>query len=223
MMTLALRDFDAESALASDASNTPDAAPEVPVFTFTEEELGKMLAEARAQGAEQGHADGLAQGKREAGEDHQVQATAALNDMREQLSVFIAQDAQRRTELEGDLVDMVLDICERIMPDFLAAYSIDQVQARLRDTLHIGAGQSTLNLLLSPKTEAALNSDITALAAAESSTTLTLTADATLKDGEARMTWENGFMQYSLDRICDEILTALRDTSEQLKHHRQKV
>ncbi len=223
MIALALRDFDAENALKAGQTDEAEAAPDVPVFTFTEEELGKMLAEARAQGVEQGHADGLAQGLRDAQADHQVQATAALNTMREQLSIFVAQDAQRRAELESDLVDMVLDICERIMPEFLAAYSIDQVQARLRETLHIGAGQSTLNLQLSPKTEEALRAEITAQAEAEGNTDLHLTSDPALKDGEARMTWDNGFMNYSLDRVCEEILTTLRTASEQLKHHTQKV
>lgn len=222
MMALTLRDFDAESERVT-AINGEEAAAEMPVYSFTEEELGKLLADARAQGTEQGLADGIIQGRRETQAEHQVQATTAMQNVQDQLAVFVTQDRQRRTELERDLVDMVLDICERVVPDLLRAFSVDQVQARLQDALHIGSGYSTLTLLLSEKTEAALGAELTAIAAANGPTKLTITADPNLKDSEARMAWENGFMNYSLDRVCTEIMDALRHASEQMKHQTQKV
>lgn len=225
MMALNLRDFDAECDRFGDinSSNSQSAPQDVPVFSFTEEELGKLLADARAQGAEQGHAAGLTAGRLEAQGEHQVLATAALNDLRDQMSVFITQDAQRRLELESDLVDMVLDICERVVPDLLKSFSTEQVQARLKDAMHIGKGQTTLSMRLSPATEAALSSDLIALANEDSTTNLNIAADPDLKDGEARMSWDNGFMKYSLNNVCSEVLDALRHASEELNQHSQKV
>ncbi|MDO6727888.1 FliH/SctL family protein [Cognatishimia sp. 1_MG-2023] len=225
MMALNLRDFDAECDRFGDvhSSNSQSAPQDVPVFSFTEEELGKLLADARAQGAEQGHAAGLTAGRLEAQGEHQVLATAALNDLRDQMSVFITQDAQRRLELESDLVDMVLDICERVVPDLLKSFSTEQVQARLKDAIHIGKGQTTLCMRLSPATEAALSSDLIALANEDSTTNLNIAADPDLKDGEARMSWDNGFMKYSLNNVCSEVLDALRHASEELNQHSQKV
>lgn len=225
MMALNLRDFDAECDRfgTADANSTKASPQDVPVFSFTEEELGKLLADARAQGAEQGHAEGLTAGRLEAQGEHQVLATAALNDLRDQMSVFIAQDAQRRFELESDLVDMVLDICERVVPDLLKQFSTDQVQARLKDAMHIGSGQTELSMRLSPQTEAALSSDLMALAKEDSTTNLKISADPELRDGEARMSWDNGFMKYSLNNVCSEVLDALRSASEELKQHSQKV
>ena len=37
-----------------------------------------------------------------------------------------------------------------------------------------------------------------------------LQGDAALKDGDARVEWHNGFMEYSFGAVCDRILDALR-------------
>lgn len=223
MMALTLRDFDAENDLASAGGEAPLQEPETPVYTFTEEELGKILAEARQQGFEQGQEDGLNTGRREAQADLQAQATAATQELRDQLAVFVSQDAERRAELERDLTDMVLEIAERAVPDMLKAYSTEQVQARLADAIGKGARQAELDIRVSPETEAILAEMITQITPPDRVMPPKVAADPNLKNGEARMTWENGFMQYSLDRVCEEILLALRHASEQMKLQIQKV
>ncbi|MEE2945441.1 MAG: FliH/SctL family protein [Pseudomonadota bacterium] len=223
MMALSLRDFDAEHERFGDGATDPATQePEVPVYSFTEDELNKMLADARQQGFEQGHSDGLNEGRREAQADLQAQANAAINELRDQLAVFVSQDTQRRAELERDLIDMVLEICERTVPDLLKAHSVDQVQARLADAIGKGARRAELDIRISPETETIL-AEVIAQITPPDQTAPKVTADPSLKNGEARMAWENGFMQYSLDRVCDEILLALRHASEQMKLQTQKV
>lgn len=224
MMALTLRDFDAESERFAEANSSQAAPePETPVYSFTEEELGKLLGDARQQGFDQGHEEGLQNGRREAQTDLQAQATAAMQELRDQLAVFIAQDRDRRAELERDLIDMVLDIAERTVPDLLAAFSTDQVQARLAHAILKGARRAELEIFISPETETHLADVIPQITPPDQAIPPKVTADPSLKNGEARMTWENGFMQYSLDRVCDEILQALRHASEQMKLQTQKV
>lgn len=225
MMALTLRDFDAESdRFGEDQSvSTAVSEPEVPLYTFTEEELGKMLADTRQQGFDQGHEEGLAEGRREAQADLQAQATAATQELRDQLAVFVSQDADRRAELERDLIDMVLEICERTIPDLLKSYSTEQVQARLADAIGKGARQAELDIRISPETETVLAEIITQITPPDRKSSPKITADPSLKNGEAQMSWDNGFMTYSLDRVCEEILLSLRHASEQMKLQLQKV
>lgn len=222
MMALTLRDFDAENDLAT-AGGERAKEPETPVYTFTEDELGKILGDARQQGFEQGHTDGLAEGRRQAQADLQAQATTAMQELRDQLAVFVSQDAERRAELERDLIDMVLEIAERAIPDLLKSYSAEQVQARLADAIGKGARRAELEIQVSPETETILAEIIPQITPPDRPTAPKVTSDPNLRNGEARMTWENGFMQYSLDRVCEEILLALHQASEQMKLQLQKV
>lgn len=225
MMALTLRDFDAENERYSGDHAAPESLsdPETPLYSFTEEELGKLLADARQQGFDQGREEGLTEGRREAHADLQSQALAATQELRDQLAVFVSQDAERRAELERDLIDMVLEICERAIPDLLKAYSTEQVQARLTDAIGKGARQAELDIRISPETETILADVITQITPPDRKSLPKITADPSLKNGEAQMSWENGFMTYSLDRVCEEILLALRHASEQMKLQSQKV
>ncbi|GAA6209882.1 hypothetical protein NBRC116601_31750 [Cognatishimia sp. WU-CL00825] len=217
MMALILRDFDAETDQINGHGAAQGEAPAAPVYTFTEDELTGLLAEARAQGMEMGETEGRQAGRREILEAQEVKSATALEDIRQQLTEFLAQDAARRTELERDLVDMVLEISERIAPDLIKTMSADLVQARLKDAMRLGARQSKLSLRLSPDTEAAIAADLRNAFVAEQVTNADIIADPSLTNGEAKMSWENGFMNYSLDRICAELLDALRQASAQLK------
>ncbi|SHH79702.1 FliH/SctL family protein [Cognatishimia maritima] len=220
MMALTLRDFDAENDRhAKGAANASDA----PLYSFTEEELGKLMSEARQQGEAQGHAEGLAEGRREAQAEIQAQAVAATQALRDQLAVFVSQDTERRAELERDLIDMVLEIAERVVPDFIKLHSAEQVQTRLAEAISKGARHAELEIRVSPETEALLAQNIAQITPPDQPVAPKLMADTTLRNGEAKMTWENGLMTYSLDRVCDEILKALRHASEQMKHQTQKV
>lgn len=225
MMALTLRDFDAETDRYGDVSETTGvpAETEAPLYSFTEEELGKLLGDARQQGFDQGREEGLTEGRREAQAELQAQATAATQELRDQLAVFVSQDAERRAELERDLIDMVLEICERTVPDLLKAYSTDQVQARLAEAIGKGAREADLDIRISPETETVLAEIMTQITPPDRKSSPKITADPSLKNGEAQMSWDNGFMKYSLDRVCEEILLALRHASEQMKLQLQKV
>lgn len=222
MNMLFLRDFDAEQeSLASSVTEETEAEPSEPLFTFTESEIGKMLAEARAEGHQQGFQEGEASGQSAERASIEAQCNAALQNLQDQLADFAAQDDRRRGELQQDVVDMFLDIAERLAPEFLRSYSADLVQAKLTEALHLGVGTSALTIKLSPETEAQLSNAITSLAGPDAN--LTISTEPSFKNGEAQVTWENGFMKYNLDRVCAELLDGLRSASENFKQQPQKV
>ena len=118
----------------------------------------------------------------------------------------------------GDLV--------KVKPGYGRNYLIPHGKAALatpENIKAIEARRAELEIFISPETETHLADIIPQITPPDQAIPPKVTADPSLKNGEARMTWENGFMQYSLDRVCDEILQALRHASEQMKLQTQKV
>lgn len=56
--------------------------------------------------------------------------------------------------------------------------------------------------------------DITAWTA--SGQKLEIIADPELADGDSRLEWENGYSEYSLDKICDEILEVVKKVTPEI-------
>lgn len=223
MNALFLRDFDAEQASAAQVDAPEDAAeePSEPLFSFTEAELGRMLADARAEGHLQGLNEGEEAGRQSERQNIEAEALAALQELQNRVADFATEDARRRADMQQDIIDLFLDVAERIAPDFLKAYSAELVQARITEAAHLGVGQSTLQIQLSPETEAALAEPLKVID--PTGEMLSVTADADFKNGEARVTWENGFLKYNLDRVVSELLDGLRDASSKMNPQPQKV
>lgn len=223
MNALLLRDFDAEQSLNVPAQDPVEAQeqPQEPLFTFTEAELGKMLADARAEGHAQGVTEGDITGRRAERETIEAEALSALEALQNQIADFATQDAQRRLEMQQDIVDLFLEVAERVAPDFLKSYSTELVQARLTEALHLGVGTSKLMVTLSPATREALAAPLKALD--PNNELLDVSADDAFTNGEARVTWENGFLKYNLDRVCSELLDGLREAAGKMKPEPQKV
>ncbi|MCH2251017.1 MAG: hypothetical protein MK042_14615 [Cognatishimia sp.] len=223
MNALFLRDFDAEQATASQVTDADEAAAETaePLFTFTEAELGKMLADARAEGHLQGLNEGEAAGRQSERQTIEAEALEALQELQNRIADFATEDARRRADMQQDIIDLFLDVAERIAPDFLKAYSADLVQARITEAAHLGVGQSKLQIQLAPETQAALTEPLKVID--PTGELLEVSADPDFKNGEARVTWENGFLKYNLDRVVSELLDGLRDASSKMNPQPQKV
>ena len=44
-----------------------------------------------------------------------------------------------------------------------------------------------------------------------------------MSDGAARLNWKHGYLEYNLDHVCEEFLTALRSASDQMTAQAKKV
>ena len=221
MNALLLRDFDAEQSAITPADDAQDAdAPSEPLFTFTEAEISKMLADARAEGHLQGLTEGETAGRTSERQSIEAEALAALQELQNRIADFAMEDAHRRSDMQQDIIDLFLDVAERVAPDFLKAYSADLVQARITEAAHLGVGQSTLAISLSPETLAALTEPLKVID--PTGELLTVSEDSDFKNGEARVTWENGFLKYNLDRVVQELLDGLRDASSKMNPQPQK-
>ena len=223
MNALFLRDFDAEQASVAQVDGADEVTEEAaePLFTFTEAELGKMLADARAEGHLNGLNEGEAAGRQSERQTIEAEALEALQELQNRIADFATEDARRRSDMQQDIIDLFLDVAERIAPDFLNAYSAELVQARITEAAHLGVGQSKLQIKLAPETQAALAEPLKVID--PTGEMLEVTTDPDFKNGEARVTWENGFLKYNLDRVVSELLDGLREASSKMNPQPQKV
>lgn len=225
MIDLFLRDFDAENEIAQTSLRVCSAepAPDKP-RVFSQEEVNRMLSEARAQALAEGRASGAAQARAEAEASQQARIGDTLVAIRAQLADLLDQDATRRRDMERDLVGLALDVGERVVPELLESYSTDLALARIRAGIQMANGSPRLTIRVSPGTEQATGAEIAVLAqGGMASRPPRIIADPAMHDGDARLEWEDGFLDYSLDHVCGELLDALREAAGKMKLHQRKA
>lgn len=222
-MKLWLRDFDAEDARVASAAMAPVAPAEPePIRSLPLEEVERLLAEARETAFAHGREEGAAETRAELEQARDSRAAATLEVIRAETDRLLAQEDQRRREMERDMVDLALDVAERIAPEFLAAYARDLAEARIREGLRMAQGSARLKLRLSPEMAETLGPRLADLAAPTGAAP-DLVADAALGDGAARLDWDGGGLSYSLDQLCGAVLDALREAAAKLKDDQEKA
>jgi len=222
-MRLFLRDFDAEASAAARAPALVDETPPTPRSCGVEE-VDRLVAEAREAALQQGREEGAAVARAEVQESQAARGAAALESIAARMSDLLAQDATHRRALERDVVDMLVDIAERIAPEFLSAYSADLAQARIRAGLRMAGGSPKLTIRVSPEVAQVLEPQLVAMAqSAGVEPAPQLVAEPTLDAGEVRLDWDNGRLDYSLERSCEAVLTALREAAGKLNDDQGKV
>lgn len=224
-MRMFLRDFDAEALDAGHPPSTQEAAAPIEApRSYSGDEVERLVAEAREAALQQGREEGVAMARAEAEAGQAARSAAALEAISARLSELLARDALHRRALERDVVDMLVEIGERIAPEFLTAYSADLAQTRIRAGLRMASGSSKLTIRLSPEMARMLEPQLAALAQSGGiDPPPQLATDPALGDGEARLDWDNGGLDYSLERSCEAALAALREAAAKLKDEQGKV
>lgn len=222
-MKLFLRDFDAEALEAGRAPSLPEETPP-PSRVYSADDVDHLIAEARETALRQGREEGAAMARAEAEAGQAARSAAALEAIAARLTDLLAQDAAHRRALERDVVDMLVEIGERIAPEFLSAYSADLAQARIGAGLRMAGGSAKLTVRVSPEVAQQLEPQLAAMAqAAGLDPAPRLLADPALGAGEAGLDWDNGGLDYSLERSCEAVLTALREAAGKLNDDQGKV
>jgi len=178
----------------------------------TPAELLEAVEAARAaaffEGRRTGHAEGLADA---ADADHARRA-AALDALGPQITALAQASDDHCQVLEAQILDFTLTVCEQVFPELLRHRAHDRALAQVRRALSLGLGSVSLRICVSPKALELLQDDLSA-AIAENGLQgrVELQANDGLEDGEARVEWDSGFLEYSFSSICDRILRTLRE------------
>jgi flagellar assembly protein FliH len=199
------RDFDLELEQEQQARQRLERA------RHTAEELEEARAQGRAAGMQEGFAQGHREALAQAAQDADVQRRATQQQIAEGLSaLFQASDAHADT-LEEQALAFALSVFERVAPEFLKSRSTLRAEQEIRDALKLTLGSGSVRVFLPASAgEEGAAGIMEAARALGQGDRVTITQDPALASGGARVEWDNGFMEYSFDKICEQILTALR-------------
>ncbi len=200
------RDFDLELA-HEDRQARRDARAR-----HTPEELSDAVTAARAEAFAEGRSAGHSEGLAEASGAQGARRAAALDALKPQISSLVQAADSHRAALEAQVLDFALSVCEQVFPELLRHRAHDRTLAQVRRALSIGLGSATLRVALSPDALRLLRDELNdAITEAGLQGRVEMRADPALVDGDARVDWESGLLEYSFAAICDRILGALRE------------
>lgn len=200
------RDFDLE--LAHEDRQARRAAR----ARHTPEELSEAVEAARAAGFMEGKCAGHAEGLAEAAVADGARRAAALEALGQQLPAMVRENDRHRAALEAQVLDFAITVCEQVFPELLRRRAHDRALAQVRRALTVGLGSMSLRVSLSSDALQLLHDDLDAAITQNGlQGRVELRADPALADGDARVDWDNGFLEYSFSSICDRILFALRE------------
>ena len=178
---------------------------------YTPEDMEAALSKVRDEALREGHAAGRAEGLAEARASAEALRAEALGALGPQLEQLIGAADRHRAALEAQVLDFTLSVCEQVFPEVLHGCSRDRVLDRVKKTIELALGSSCLRIMVSERALPLLQPEIEQAAQAGGlEARLEIAADPALSEGDVRVEWDNGFMEYSFADVCDRILTALK-------------
>lgn len=181
-------------------------------FCHTAEDLAEAVAQARAEAYAEGRCAGNAEGMAEAEATVNGQRAAALIALTPQIAALVQAQESHRAALEAQVLAFALSVCEQVFPELLRRHAHARALAQVRRALSIGLGSVSLHLALSPAALILLRDELNAAISERGlQGRVELRDDPTLDDGDVRVDWDSGYLEYSFSSICERILTSLRD------------
>jgi flagellar biosynthesis/type III secretory pathway protein FliH len=199
---LKLRNFDDDGSAPSHDPNQP-----------TGEEVAALIAKAREEGRIGGYLAGAEDGRNEMRRTMQASQAEMLDSLTQQLAQLAATSAAQQEALVEQIVGFTLQTCEIVFPELIETMSVARVKKTALQSLKMAIGSSRIQVKLSPTTLAEIGPELHARATYyRCAKALELQADPDLADGDARMGWDHGSLDYGFRKICDRLLTELRET-----------
>jgi flagellar assembly protein FliH len=199
------RDFSADR---SEADETPFNSS-TPIYS--ESDLRAAEQTARAEGFEAGRSVGRSDAMEASEAIRAEERHDALLALAARIETLCADTGAHRAALEAQMTDFALVTCERVMPEILRTQSIDRAAAEVRRCLGLVMGSPRIRVVLSQRAldthRAAIEDTIRDRHAGVE---VELATDPALGEGDARVEWDNGVMDYSFGQIADQLLEALR-------------
>lgn len=177
-----------------------------------------LIAEARGQGFTEGHAQGLIKGRTEAETEQADAVRTALATIGQQLEQILNAENERRETMARDIADLLTEIAERVVPEMLEQISVDLVEYRLDQGLRMASRDPGLRIRLSPQAHEVVADRIAEMAdALAPGWRPQVISDPAMHAGDLRLNWDSGYLDYSLDRVCNDLLDVLRTTAGELR------
>lgn len=165
----------------------------------------------RQQGFDDGYRQGRVDGRAELELERAAEQDTALSELAKCCATLCGDAEKHRQALEQEMLEFATRACEKVLPDLIQAQSSDRVFAEIRRHLRFAMGSPKLTVKISEATHQNHGAKLEAVLKTSAATTeIELSVDDQLAEGDARMAWQNGMMEYSYERVCASVLDALR-------------
>lgn len=177
----------------------------------TDETLSRDAKEqARQHGYDDGYKQGRLDGRAELQGEKLVEEEMALGKISKCCETLYRDAERHRQTLEQEMLEFATQACEKVLPHFIHSQSSDRVLAEIRRHLRLAMGSPKLTVTISEATRERYGAKLeVALKTGSSTTEIEILVDDQLAEGDARMEWQNGMMEYSYERVCASVLDAL--------------
>tara|TARA_R110002049_G_scaffold29972_2_gene101962 strand:- start:50368 stop:51030 length:663 start_codon:yes stop_codon:yes gene_type:complete len=200
--TLKLRNFDEDGTAAARDPDLPSP-----------DEIDAQIKKAHKQGHIEGYLTGADAGRAEMRKTMEAAQADMVNGLTQELARLANAVAAQQEALVAQVVGFTLQTCEIVFPELIEHLSAARVRKMATQSLKMAIGSSRIQVRLSPATLAEIGPELRARAVYyKCDHALELTADTNLKDGDARMEWDHGSLDYGFKKICDRLLGELRET-----------
>jgi flagellar assembly protein FliH len=195
----------------SDRSDDGEASFDSSTPIYSESDLRAAEQTARAEGFEAGRSVGRSDAMEASEAIRAEEKHDALLSLAARMETLCAEAGAHRNALEAQMTDFALVTCECVMPEILRTRSADRAAAEVRRCLSLVMGSPRITVFMSQRAldmhRAAIEDTIRNRHA---DVEVKLATDPALDDGDARVEWDNGVMEYSFGQIADQLLDALR-------------
>ena len=135
----------------------------------------------------------------------------ALDQLREAITALLTERETHERALETHLLDYLIAVGERLMPELIASRAPHQVMAQIKRGLRMGLGSGHVRVRLSTQDLALIGPDLGALISGpDHRGRVDVSAQDGIPAGDISVEWDRGALDFSLATICDEILELLR-------------
>ena len=198
-------DFDAEREREEEARRTGADK------TFSRDEHEALIEAARKEAREEGYSEGYAKGEEDMRASILQDCAKSLQVMIPQIEGFLEKTFEHQAQLEDQVTRFAEAILQRILPEVVAHYSVDRVRNEVRRVLSMAMMKPGLKVYLSTNVAEQLTEEFADLARdMERPDGIVAVPDETLNDGDLKVVWDNGFLEYSYEDVCNHILDCVR-------------
>ena len=202
--TLKLRNFD-EDPNGTGRMQDPDLP--------TAEEIEAKIKKAHKQGHIEGYLQGADAGRAEMHKQMQAEHAEMAEKLAQELARLATSSKEHNEALVAQVVGFTLQTCEIVLPEVIERLSIERVKKTVTQSLKMAIGSSRIKVRLSPATLEQIGPELRNRAAYyKCDDALDVQADPAIADGDARMEWDHGSLDYGFKKICDRLLAELRET-----------
>lgn len=173
--------------------------------------LDALKEKLRAEGYAEGHRTGQAEAREEAASELASRHQIALDTLAQSVADLRRDAEAHRRALEHQLLEFAVNTCELVLPEILEATSKDRAVAAIKRCVTLAGGVPSLHVTVSDAVLRDHGAAITdAFGASGDDMRVSVQADPAMADGDARVEWRHGSMEFSLARITDSIQNAVR-------------